>query len=478
MERFPTSVKFGGKWSQEYRLNNNWNDWNIWSYIGPGGNTVQWNDTLDTWQNVTYGSWANLGFVAPHEYDLGTTNALTVYNINGVKGMPPRADRNRIAELFYSNPEQFVSTATPQNFYDSFVARVQDLQETVTAGYFQFDTRLTRRITMRAGVRHERTLVESEEFDTRTRAEVEAAGHPWNTTNARSTTFDGLYYQYFSKPKTIRENKYDNWFPSVVLKMQITPDLEWQAGFNKAISRPPPDQLTGLWQINEEAERITAPNVSLLPEYSENYQTRLAYYFRGRSPGQASVAFSQNDIANLRVQRIGTVEEAGITDPAYSGWEYSSRFNSEEERRFRSMEVVYNQTLGFLPEILSTTNVNFAYTRVYGSQRRNNLAQHRFTSRLGYSYGRASGSLGMVWRDDSPEGDISTRYKRAIAQFDLSLNYKLTRWATLYVQGRNIFNQPVLWYDFPTGGIDGQDGVLGRMQEYGANWVFGVKGVF
>jgi TonB-dependent receptor len=392
--------------------------------------------------------------------------------------MPPRADRNRIGELFYSNPEWFVHTATPDNFWQSFVANVQDMRETVTAGYIQFDTRLTRQLTMRAGVRVEETEFQSREFDTRTRAEVEAQGYTWHVANARATTFDGLYYQYFTKPKTLRENKYRNWFPAVVLKYQITPDLEWQAGFNKAISRPPPDRLTGLWRINEEIERISANNANLLPEYSDNFQTRLAYYFRGRAPGQASISFAQNNIENLRVQRIGTVEEAGITDPQYAGWEYSSWFNREEERQFRSMELVYNQTLGFLPEKLRGTNVNIAYTRVYANLRRNNMAPHRLTSRLGYNYGKFNGSLGMVWRDDSPEGDISTRYKRALTQFDLSLNYKLTRWATLYVQGRNIFNQPVLWYDFPNGGLDGQDGVLGRMQEYGANWVFGVKGVF
>ncbi len=479
MDRFPTSVKFGGAWSEEYRKNNNWNDWNIWSYVGPGGNTAVWNQTIGTWQNTAYGNWANLGFVAPHEFDLGTTNALTVYNINGVKGMPPRADRNRIAELFLSNPEQFVHTATPDNFYTSFIANVQDLKESVNAAYVQFDTRLTRRMTMRAGIRVEDTNVTSKEFDGLPESAVVAAGFPWNNGNARSTTFDGLYYQYFSQPKIERENKYQDWFPSVVFKMQITPDLEWQAGFNEAIARPPPERLTGLLQINEDLERITAPNVKLLPEYSKNYQTRLAYYFRGRSPGQASVSFSQNNIENLRVQRIGTVEEAGVeVDPIYAGWEYSSWFNSPEERQFRSMELVYNQTLGFLPDKFRGLNVNLAYTRVYANQRRNNMAPHRFTSRLGYNYGKFNGSIGMVWRDDSPEGDISTRYKRALAQFDLSLNYRLTRWATLYVQGRNIFNQPVLWYDFETGGLDGVNGVQGRMQEYGANWVFGVKGTF
>ena len=40
MERFPTSLKFGGKISAEDRNNNIVSDWDIWSYTGPGGNTV------------------------------------------------------------------------------------------------------------------------------------------------------------------------------------------------------------------------------------------------------------------------------------------------------------------------------------------------------------------------------------------------------------------------------------------------------
>jgi len=89
----------------------------------------------------------------------------------------------------------------------------------------------------------------------------------------------------------------------------------------------------------------------------------------------------------------------------------------------------------------------------------------------------ATTSLGMVWRDDSPDGNQG-RYKRALAQFDLSLSYRLHRRASLFIQGRNIFNQPVLWYDTPPGLTEGTNSVVTRMQEYGANWVFGVKGTF
>jgi hypothetical protein len=36
----------------------------------------------------------------------------------------------------------------------------------------------------------------------------------------------------------------------------------------------------------------------------------------------------------------------------------------------------------------------------------------------------------------------------------------------------------VLWYESPVGSVEGQNPSLRVMQEYGANWVFGVKGQF
>ena len=62
------------------------------------------------------------------------------------------------------------------------------------------------------------------------------------------------------------------------------------------------------------------------------------------------------------------------------------------------------------------------------------------------------------------------------AEFDLGGEWRLTRTASVYFQGRNILNDPQQWYESPT--IEGQAGVLRIMENYGANWVFGVKGSF
>jgi iron complex outermembrane receptor protein len=481
LRRFPTSLKFGGKWNEETRLNVNEDSWRIWRYVGPGGDQVTYNATTLQPTVTTSGNWANLGFIAPHEFDTGTTNGLTVFNINNVQGMPPRADRNRIAGLFREHPELFAHAGTADNYYNAFIAPKREFRQTVTSGYAMADTRLTSKLQVRTGLRWERTNNELTEFDPLTRDEVVAAGFPLNT-SGRATSVAGLQYQYESRPRVTRESEYHNWFPSATLKYKITPNLEWQAGFNKAISRPPINSLTGLWVIVEDAagvtQRVDAPNPDLQPEHSKNYQTRLVQYFTGRAPGQLFIAFSQNDIRNLRETYDFSAEEFGIDDEEFSEYTFRSTRNSEERRRFRNMELGYNQTLGFLPELFRGASFNVAYTRSYASQRRARLAPHLITSRLGYAYRRFNGSLGMKWRPDTPDDTRYGRYQREITQFDLSLNWKLTRFATLYVQGRNITDRPVIWYDTAPGDAEGTNPVLRQFQEYGANWVFGVKGTF
>jgi len=479
-DRLPTVLKVGGKWNEESRDNNNTSNWQVWSYVGPGGNTVTTN-ALGANVNNSWGNWANLGgdFISPHPFDMGTTNALTIYNINGVQGMPPRVSRASVASLFKTRPDQFVHMGNPDNYYTSFIANKRDFQQTISAAFIQADVRITPQLQVRTGVRMENTLNEVKEFDPRLRHEVVAAGFPTNAAG-RATTFDGLIYQYMSKPRVTRESEYHNYFPSVLLKYKILGNLEFQAGFNRAISRPPIDSLTGLWVVDEVNERVAAPNPELPPEHSQNFQTRLAYYFSGRSPGQLSLQVSQNKIRNLRETYDFSASEFGVDDPELASYIFRSTRISTEERRFRNMELSYQQTMGFLPsEYLRGINVNLAYTRSYASQRRSNLSPHRLTSRLGYAYRRFNGSLGMVWRDDSPDGyNPVTRYKREITQFDLSLTWKLSQRYSIYVQGRNITGRPVIWMESPPNAEMGVEPALRQMQEYGANWVFGCRGTF
>jgi iron complex outermembrane receptor protein len=378
--------------------------------------------------------------------------------------------------LFLAQPELFVRAATPDNYYNSFVANKRDFRQTVTAGFGQTDVNVTRQLTLRGGLRVEETKNRFMEFDPRVRSEVIAAGHPTNAAG-RATSYAGLQYQYFSQPRVARTSEYYNVFPSLLAKYRITPNFEFQAGANKAISRPPIDSLTGLWNIVEDVQRVDSPNANLKPEYSKNYQARLAYYFGNKAPGQLTVAVAQNDITNLRETYDYTPSEFGVEDEEFANYTFRSTRNSSEERRFRNLDISYNQTLGFLPDLFRGTSVNLSYARTYASQRRNGLAPHRLSGRLGYAYRRFNGSIGGVWTDARPDG-VYGRFREAVAQFDTSLNWKLSSAVSLYVQGRNITRVPMRWFDTPTGLVEGQSRTIRQYQEYGANWVFGVKGTY
>ena len=480
LKRFPLAIKFGGKWNEEARDNGNETSYYTWSYIGPGGNTLTgYNPATGAPIITTNGTWA--AYPNGNFFSTGTPNILSLYNTAGQyqPNSIPRADPNKIAALQRDHPEHFVNIATADNYYNAFIAPKRDIVQTVTAAYAMADVRFSDKISVRTGLRWEKTENISKEFDPLTNREVAAAGFPVSTA-ARPTTIAGYAYQYLTNPRIERRKEYDNFFPMISTKYYISRDFEFQAGFNKAISRPSPDSLTGAWLINEDAQLITSPNPFLLPEYSKNFAARLAYYVQ--PAGQLSVQINQNTIRNLRQTRRGTAEEFGLgDDPEYGSYEFQSPFNVDTPRRHRSMEIAYAQTLPFRHEALRQITINNSYTRAYADARRSGLLPHRFTSSLAYSYKRFRGRLGVVWRDDTPDGSNATdygRFRRHDTKLDLSGEYRLNKYATLFFFGRNIFNGGQTWMQGPQNLPEGQGAAIRIYENYGANWNFGIKGTF
>lgn len=493
MRRFPTVVKFGGKWDEESRHNTGYNDWSTFSYIGPGGNTVAYNPATETNSITAWGNWGNLGpqFIATNPFEEGRSNALTVYNANGTNGMVPRASRNAAADLYHARPDLFVNTANVDNYYNSFIAPNRNFRQTINAGYGQADIRLTTKLQVRTGVRYEETRNALKEYDPLLAKQMlntpyasQFTQNPVTgvVTPSRATSVSGLFYQYTTQPKVTRLSNYHNWFPSLLLKYNFLPNLEWQAGVNRGISRPGIDNLTGLWSVDEVNQRVNAPNAELQPEQHKIYQTRMAYYFGGKSPGQVSVALIQDEATNFITSQDYTAEEFGITDPDFATYTFRSTRNEPSIQRYRNLDLNYNQTLGFLPsEYLRGINIGTTLSRSYANMRRNGVAPWRFTGRLGYAYQRFNGSVGVIWADDKPQGTGTNNYGRyfgSLTKIDLSLNFRISRYATLFVQGRNISNTPDIVYQSPPGVQETKQGVLRRMEQYGANWNFGVKGQF
>ena len=74
-----------------------------------------------------------------------------------------------------------------------------------------------------------------------------------------------------------------------------------------------------------------------------------------------------------------------------------------------------------------------------------------------------------VWQDATPWGTVNIRYRKNNVKFDGNIGYKVTHRVTLFVQARNILNENSELFE---------DGMLWRVENFGSQWFFGVRGEF
>jgi TonB-dependent receptor len=493
MEKFPTVVKTGLKVDDEDRINHNYNGVAKYVYTGPGGDTVAFNPATGTYSITSIGNWANLGpdYISPTPFRAYGTNMFNITNINGVTGINPFPAFQQIANLYHAHPELFVDTANVNDYYNSFIANERRLSQRVAAAYAQADTRVTSKLTFRYGVRAEKTTTTVTEFNPLTPIQMLSSPYASQfTKNATTglvspsiaTSVAGMFYQFTTNPKVKRTSSYTDYFPSVVAKYQITPNLEWQAGVNKAIARPPVDNLTGLWAINDNVSppTVTLPNPNLLPEHHKVYQSRLAYYFGDRSPGQFSVAFIQDEATNfISNHTYDSGAPLGVTDPQYDGYQFISTQNDPGVHRYRNYDFNYQQTLGFLrSEYLRGISMGITYSRSYDNQRHVNLVPRRWGFTPSYVYKRFSAGAGILFTAAKPSSLTYGEYYNAMTKIDLRAGFKISNYLQLYMTVRNVTNVKDEYYKSAPNVPEGTNPALRNMEEYGANWVFGVKGTF
>jgi len=446
--RWPTFFKFGAK--RQERITNADNKGTLYNYnyVGPGGGTT--------------GSYA--AFPTPFLFSPDGLG-VTFRSINGGGG-PAYANRDAVGQLYKSNPEYFTSTTTPDNYYTAAFAQRKRFTELIPSAYVLGNTRVGP-WQFQAGLRWEQTQTISDEFDPLPVSQVAAAGFPVNRATGRATTVPGLDYQYRSKPKIKREGQYDNYFPSVTAKYRIAENLIADVGYGKAINRPNVLDLSGLMSINETAQLITISNPNLKPETSDRLAASIAYYLS--STGSMRATFTETKIENLKTLTEFTPAEYGLTDPTFAGYTVITNTQGSGSRRFRSMELEYRQLLPFLPAALGSATAFTSYTRTYATERRVGLTPHVITGGIDYRFKRLSLGLKTRWESKAPWSS-ATRFRPEVIKYDGNVDLRISRKLTLFVQARNIFNRAYV--------VTEGNGNLFVAENYGGNWVLGMRGEF
>jgi len=471
--RIPTFLQFGLKQANNDQWARNSNDLDKWLYVGPGGGTT--------------GSYGNY----PSRFVLyrGSNQPGVAFHSIGGGGAPPFPNRDTLGALYSSNPGYFLQSL-PTNAATASSAGISlanyesgkylnqptyDVEETVTSGYLMANSRF-KGLQIQGGFRYERTELDSTELNPYSDQEVAAAGYVPTAAGAPNS-MAAIDYKY-SRARVQRHAKYDDLFPSLTAKYAFRPNLLFDIGWGKAILRPDLNKISGTRQTNDNAEEIRTPNPNLQPERSQKIAASVSYFFGNAGINNLQFVASRTRITNKFSETRLSAEEFGNTDPDYASYEYITYSNIPSPVTYNSLEFSYQQYLTFLPRLLQGTSVIASYTNTFLDEQTTprvlGVIPHTLKGTINYRLSRFSTSFSVIWQSDSDQFQAANRYQKGNLKCDLTADFRVTDRLSVFVAGRNIFEESHRLMEKSPGNPD----LLFRYENYGTNWTFGVRGSF
>lgn len=386
----PVTWKTGGKRVDTRYWFNNTSGLNGWTYDGPLSNA----EFLEAIQSE-------------NEYGFGSSD-MSVTTLNGGQMYMP--SMRKIWEMMQANPGDFTysrDNPTPETWLAANVTNNRKFDEVVNALYFMGSADFGDHIKVQAGLRWEQTRDTSYDFNPLPPAEVAAAGYAVDAGTGNATTTDGLKYQYLTNGRTKRKGKYDNFLPSASIKYSITDSLDLIAGYSHTVMRPEVGSLAGAWSVayGDEGETVvTAPNVNLAPETSDNFVLRAVKYFE--PVGLISLDWFHNRIKNGIVSTSMSAEEFGYTGDEYGdNPTFVTSVNSSDQTITTEGYVFsFNHAMDYLPGWLSGLTVRGSYMASHPSIEVERFATHVAQLGFAWKYGPVRLNMNALRSDEKSRG--------------------------------------------------------------------------
>jgi TonB-dependent receptor len=253
----------------------------------------------------------------------------------------------------------------------------------------------------------------------------------------------------FGNSKT-NKGEYRNVFPSVHFRYDVTNKMVARASYSTGIGRPTFGNLVPRESVNHETQRVSGNNPSLRPQYADNFDLSLEYYYE--PAGMVSVGAFSKEINDFLLRVDGLTIGAGPNNGfngEYAGYELNTWSNGGAAR-VRGMEVAYQQQFSFLPGFWKgfgffgnytwlESEGDFANSGVPGFAPQNGTAGLTYTN-----YGWQLRLIG-TYTAENPGGlsDDPSQQTINLARWNVDLNasYKVNRWLTVFCDVRNLTDE-------------------------------------
>jgi len=306
----------------------------------------------------------------------------------------------KMFDLYRANPSWFVLDEA--QVHQNFVNNSRQLRETISAGYFRFDTRLfSNRLWLVTGVRYERTADQGSGPLNDINAQFQRNANGTFVRNAAGqrvlVTTDPLALRKlrYQERAAGSDRTYDGYYPSMNATFNFSENLVLRAAYAETLGRPNINFIipgTSISDPDVANPTITVNNTGLKPWSARSYDLSLESYHL--KDGVGSVGVFRKNVEDFfgGVSTAATpalLEQYGLeNDPALLTYQISSRTNSGNAK-IDGLEFSYRQSLTFLPSWARGFQVFVNFTKL-------NLSGNNTADFSGYTPKSLSGGVNFV----------------------------------------------------------------------------------
>lgn len=329
---------------------------------------------------------------------------------------------------------------------------------------------------------------------------------PEKTNRATLTPDEGIAQDalVFKRLGARMHKQYHGYYPSINASYNFNQNMIGRVGLARTIGRPEFTNLVGAANVTQidfdpagdtsgaALGTIVTKNPALKPWTADSLDLRLEYYTK--SGGDFSVGFFRKQIKNFFANRtfIATPDflEAINLSTDYVGYQVTAPYNTDAVVHVNGWEMGFNQPLAGLTSIefarYFRTFANATFIRPMGPGEADFRGFSRKNINWGFMFNRRPISFVGKWyligkKRLAPTaaavfGAPGWNYLMEKLRFDASLDYQLTKRYSLYITGRNIFNDR----DRQEAYAEGSPRYVkfAFEGEYGVTYQFGIKGTF
>lgn len=341
---------------------------------------------------------------------------------------------------------------------------------------------------------------------------------PGGATGTTNNTMEAVRLSYYTR--YLEKSVSNPVRPSVVTSFNVRDDLVLKTSWNRATTLPALDSgnngtagILGVFNLNENLPPtglvggegvINVANPSLKPKTTDAWNIELAYYTKngGRLAGTYYYSTTKNNwetlpLYNTDPEYAQVLNAIGLDPASFADWTINTTVNGDERSKQTGYEFALRQNLGLLHDWGKFFNVfaNYSHKNQKPSQKPGvvqltAMSTNTWGAGVNFSMRRFSTSVKMTYRNAlftrtgnsvSYNGTAYQLYDETPEEYkvDVDLDYQLTRRYTIWVNGRNVFNEERTRYRWDAAsGIMPEYARIQTQHRFGVQVTAGVTGRF